>query len=244
MKKLFWSLLLSGYCFLNTVACNATPSTQIWNPSTDIQAKGTGHLNYDTYVNDSLTLTYYGIEYGLVKNLEVGFDINMNQYSNTAAANAYPMYFNAKYGLPESDTMPAIAAGVMNVGTKKTENDSNGVQVNGTDYNILFALIAKTFKPIGRISLGGYSGNDKLFVDETGAKANSGAIVSWDKNITDKIWTSVDYSSGNNSYGFLSLGGSYAFSPNTSVILGYLIPDDYKVNTTGNQFTMQLDVNF
>lgn len=225
-------------------SAHATPSTQIWNPSTDIQAKGTFHLTYDTYLNDSLTLAYYGVEYGAFKNFEVGFDLNMNQYAGAPSANAYPLYFNAKYGLPEGEAMPALAGGVMSVGTKKTETDEAGTQINGTDLNIFFAVVAKTFSPVGRFSVGGYSGNDKLLLDETGAKANSGAILSWDKALTGKVWACVDYASGNSSYGFLSLGGSYAFASNTSVILGYLIPNNYKVNTAGNQFTVQLDVNF
>lgn len=222
----------------------ASPSTQIWNPSTDIQAVKTFHLNVDNYVNDMASIYYFGVEYGAIKNLEVGFDINENEFSGAPAANSKPLYFNAKYGLPESGMMPALAVGVMSVGTQATKTDDAGVQINGTDYNIMFALVAKTFGKAGRVSAGGYSGNDKLLLDETGAKANSGAIVSWDKNLTDKIWASVDYASGMSSYGYLAVGASYAFSSNTSVIFGYMFPNNYKVNTTGNQFTTQLDINF
>ncbi len=243
-KSLVVPLFALGIIMASLSSMYASPSTQVWNPSTDIQAKGSFHLNYDNYVNDRVNLAYYGIEYGAIKNLEVGFDININQISNSPAANAYPLYGNVKYGLPEGKLMPAIAGGVMSVGTKMTENDAAGIQVNGTDLNIFYALVAKTFDRVGRFSAGGYSGNDKLLIDETGAKANSGAIVSWDKALTDKIWASVDYSSGSSSYGFLAVGASYAFAANTSVICGYLVPNNYKVNTSGNQFTTQLDINF
>ena len=204
----------------------ASPSTQIWNPSTDIQAAKTFHLNIDNYFNDTASQYYYGVEYGLFKNLEVGFDLNQPSKD--------PLYLNAKYGIPESKLFPAVAVGIQNAGTKK----------DVTDYNMLFGVLARTFNPVGRLSLGYYSGSDKLLLDENGEKANTGAIVSWDKSITDKVWASVDYASGSSSYGFLTFGASYAFAPNTSVIFGYLIPNNYKVNTSGNQITTQLDINF
>ncbi len=224
---------------------HATPSTQIWNPSTDIQAVKTWHLGIDNYfsVKDNLDHPYafptdVGLTYGLFKNLEVGVD--------TLYPSEHPLYFNAKYGLPEGDMMPAIAVGIFNVGTKS----------DVTNYDIWYGVVAKTFKPIGRLSLGYYVGNDKLLLDETGAKANTGLIASWDKAITDKIWTSVDYASGDSFYGSLSLGGSYAFAPNVSIIFAYVIYNNKKeivtdgvptgsfMNNKNDTATTQLDINF
>ena len=52
MKKLLMSLVVTGYCSLVTVHCSyATPSTQIWIPSTDIQKYKTLHLNIDSYLS-------------------------------------------------------------------------------------------------------------------------------------------------------------------------------------------------
>ena len=218
----------------------ATPSTQIWNPSTDIQQTKKFHLNIDNYVNDTMSQYFFGIEYGLCKNFELGFDLNENQYSGLAQANQYPLYFNAKYGLPEGTNTPAVAVGAMNMGTK----------INVTSYNICFALISKTFGPYGRLTAGGYNGNENLLIDETGARANTGAILTWDKCLTDKVWVSIDYASGKSWYGNLAIGGSYSFSPNTSVIFAYLIPNNYNVSPFGNtvpmtnMFTTQLDMNF
>ena len=224
---------------------HATPSTQIWNPSTDIQAVKTWHLGIDNYfsVKDNLDHPYafptdVGLTYGLIKNVEVGVD--------TLYPSEHPLYFNAKYGIPETDSIPAVAVGVFNVGTKK----------NVTNYDLIYGVVAKTFKPIGRISLGYYGGNPKLLLDETGAVANTGLIASWDKAITDKIWTSVDYASGDSFYGSLSLGGSYAFAPNASVIFAYVIYNNKKeivvdetptgtfVNNKNDTFTTQVDINF
>jgi len=210
----------------------ATPSTQIWNPSTDIQALGTFHLGIDNYFsvssNDTKPYAFptdVGLTYGLFKNLEVGVDL--------MEPTADPLYLNFKYGLPEGDVIPAVAVGAFNIGTKK----------DVTDYNVLYGVVAKTFKPIGRLTLGYYNGNDKLYVDENGDKANSGLIATWDRAITDKIWASVDYASGISAYGCLSFGTSYMFTPNTSVILGYVIYNNDKINVN-NQVTTQLDINF
>jgi hypothetical protein len=243
MEKLTY-LLFVVLALGGTTRLFATPSTQIWNPSTDIQAKGTWHLGIDNYfsVVDNKTKPYVaatdlGLTYGLFKNFEVGIDY-MGGWSD-------PLMFNAKYGLPEGDTIPAIAVGAMNFGTRKTENDATGTQINGTDYNIIYGVIAKTFKPIGRLSVGYYSGNDLLLLDETGAKANTGLIATWDKQLTDKVWASVDYASGQSFYGNTSVGFSYAFAPNTSIIFGYVFYNNTNpaVNLN-NQFTTQLDINF
>jgi hypothetical protein len=210
----------------------ATPSTQIWNPSTDIQAPNTWHMGIDNYfsVSDNKDKpvafpTDLGLTYGPVKGLEVGFDL--------LYPSAYPAYFNAKYGLPETDKLPAVAVGLFNFGTKKDVTDSN----------IIYGVIAKTFNPAGRLSFGYYSGNEKILVDENGQKANTGLIVSWDKALSDKIWASLDYASGKSSYGSFSFGLSYSFALNTSIILGYVIYNNDKI-TVNNTATTQLDINF
>jgi hypothetical protein len=210
----------------------ATPSTQIWNPSTDIQPTGKFHLGIDNYysVKDNMdhpyaSPTYVGLTYGFLNYFEAGIDL--------AYPSQYPLYFNLKAGLPEKDMMPSAAVGIMNVGTKS----------DVTNYNIFYGVVAKTFGPIGRITVGGYTGNDQLLLDENGDKANTGMILSWDKAIIDKIWASVDYASGDSSYGSLSFGASYSFAPNVSVILGYVIYNNDILNPN-DQATTQLDINF
>jgi len=238
MRKLLTAVFCLTIGAISTVS--ASPSTQIWNPSTDIQETKKFHLNIDNYVNDTMSQYYFGIEYGLCKNFELGFDINENQYSGLTQANQYPLYFNGKYALPEGKNIPAVAVGAEYLGTKSYV----------TNYDICFALVAKTFGKVGRFTAGGYQGNGSLLLDENGNKANTGAILTWDKNITDKIWACVDYASGKSWYGALSLGGSYAFSSNTSVIFAYVIPNNYNVSPFGNNvpmqnmFTTQLDINF
>jgi hypothetical protein len=234
MKKIFWLPLFVAAFQMCTLA-HATPSTQIWNPSTDIQGLKTWHLGIDNYFAVSDTdkkavnvPTDVNLTYGLCKNVEVGFDYFGNSY--------YPVQFNAKYGLPEGDAMPAVSVGGQNLGTQAGINN----------YDIFYAVIAKTFKPIGRISVGYYDGNDTLLLDENGKSANTGAIISLDKQLNDKWWASIDCSTGKSWYGVTSAGFSYAFAPNTSVIFGYVIPNN--PNAVGgyvnNMVTTQLDINF
>jgi len=157
MKKLTAYLVSTVFCLLSAGYCYATPSTQIWNPSTDIQGTKTLHLGIDNYfsVFDNKTKpvnvpTDVNLTVGAFKNLEIGFDY--------FGASADPLQFNAKYGLPEGDKMPAIAVGVMNIGTK----------TDSTNYDISYVVLAKTFKHLPRLSVGYYIGNSKLLVDENG----------------------------------------------------------------------------
>ncbi|MBI4652544.1 hypothetical protein HY745_14970 [Candidatus Desantisbacteria bacterium] len=232
MKKIKLFLMVFMFCSMLVNVCFATPSTQIWNPSTDIQAEKTWHLGIDNYFsvqdnkdNPVAFPTDLGLTYGLIKNLEIGIDLFYPSEN--------PLYLNAKYGIPEKDQIPAFAVGVFNVGTEK----------DVTDYNIAYGVLSKTISTIGRLSVGGYIGNDKLLVDEKGEKANTGLIATWDKTLNDKVWASIDYASGNSFYGSLTPGFSYTFAPNTSIIFGYTIYNNDKLNVN-NTFTTQLDINF
>jgi hypothetical protein len=118
----------------------ATPSTQIWNPSTDIQKKGTYHLGVDNYFNNKISSVIYGLTYGLHKNIEVGIDI--------AEATNNPLTGNIKFGIEEKDKTPAAAVGVFNAGNSDIDS-------------VVYGVVAKTFNKIGRISAGLYSCDSK-----------------------------------------------------------------------------------
>ncbi|KAF0135090.1 MAG: hypothetical protein FD145_228 [Candidatus Saganbacteria bacterium] len=201
---------------------SATPSTQIWNPSTDIQANKSWHLGIDNYFTIDGPLnggyafpTDIGLTYGVILGFEIGVDVFLPQTS--------PLSFNAKYGITEADNLPAIAIGGFGFGT----------QVGVTDQNVLYVIAAKTFI-FGRISTGYFKGNPTLLGSD-----GFGMILTWDKSLTDKIWASIDFASGNTTLGSLFAGFSYAFSKNTSVIFGY---GTYS-NGAKPTITTQLDIN-
>jgi hypothetical protein len=207
----------------------ATPSTQIWNPSTDLQKGGTVHLGIDNYFSingqsPAIALpTDTGLTYGIMDIAEVGADLF---YPSTD-----PLYLNFKVALPENGFIPALAAGIMNMGLKK-----------GTNYDLAYALAAKTLGDLGRFSGGFYTGSHLLYLDDKGNEANTGLILTWDKSVTDKLWACVDYASGNSMYGSLSYGISYLFAPNTGVIFA-LTTYNNPILTPQQTFTTQMDIN-
>ncbi len=224
----------------------ATPSTQIWNPSTDVQPYSVWHVTSDTYVrtskSGSVTNNVYdaGLTIGVLPfeklQLETGFD-----YVGTGTnspADGRPLYFNAKLGVPENSLTPgspAIAVGGFGFGTK----------AGLTTQNIAYALVAKSFF-LGRLSAGYYRGSRRVLVDETGQAANEGMILTWDrsmKEISDKLWFAIDYASGRSANGALNIGFSWQFAKSTSVIFAY---DIYNNKQTGGKgtITIQLDINF
>jgi len=231
---------------LAPLAANATPSTQIWIPSTDIQKYKSVHLNVDNYIaaekeaNGSwkAPLFVIGPTMGVLPyekiQAEAGFDV----MKAGLASDNYPVYLHAKAGTPEGKLFagsPALAAGGYNFGLKK----------DVTDQNIVYGLAAKNFPKFGRLSAGYYAGNDKVLVDENGDKANSGLLLSWDRTISevsDKLWAAVDYQGGDSSLGAISFGVAWAFAPNTSVLFGYDIYNNDKI-AGADTFTVQLDIN-
>jgi hypothetical protein len=220
----------------------ATPSTQIWIPSTDVKGFKEVNISIDNYARISnapdanVNTLDIGITAGILPlekfKVEVGVDyMTNNQPGTTASKN--PAYFNFKAGVPEDAFfagMPAVAAGMFGL------NSAN----NALSTNIAYGLIAKTFPVVGRLSIGGYNGAEQALGTQ-----NTGLLASWDRSmneISDKLWLAVDYQSGNNFMGALSVGGSWAFSKQVSLILGV---DFYnKINLGGKPtFTTQLDIN-
>jgi hypothetical protein len=250
MKKILAIVVV--VCFLSNEYSFSTPSTQIWIPSTDFQKWKTMHLGLDNYIRTSKIDGIRGagmFDLGLTTGLlpfekfqgEIGVDYLSMGDSNY---DDHPIYFNAKTGLPENALFkgsPSLALGAYNFGPKNPL----------TNYNILYGEIAKTIPILGRVSVGYYTGNDKLLVDENLKKANNGLLLSWDRTmseISDKLWLAVDYQGGENYLGALSFGASWAFSKNVSVIIGYDIYNNKNAyyntnNQNANTFTAQVDIN-
>lgn len=227
----------------------ATATTHIWAPSTDVQAYKKIHLTSDFYMPDEKdangnrpnTVTNLGLTMGVLPwekfNAEIGFD----HKSGLGELDDYPMYFNAKMGIPENsfgNAFPALAIGMFDVGTKQ----------NKTDYNVWYAKAAKTFDvekfSLGRFSVGYFNGNKKLLLDKNGQKDNQGFFGAWERalpEISDKLWLCCEYMGSESSYGTFNYGFSYKFADNTSVIFGY---DIYNNHDLANTMTVQLDIDF
>lgn len=246
MKPYTTSFVSAAFLSITTLAI-ATPSTQIWSPSTDIQPYSVWHLTSDTYVRTSkagaITNNVYdaGLTVGVLPfekiQLEAGFDYMETGTNSPADRN--PMYLNAKLGTPENSLAagsPALAIGGFNFGTR----------AGLTTQNIAYALAAKTLLALGRFSAGYYRGSRRVLVDESGRPANDGVILTWDRTmseISDKLWFAVDYASGKSANGALNIGFAWSFAKNVSVIFAY---DIYNNKKTGGKdtFTTQVDINY
>lgn len=209
-------------------SAHATPSTQIWNPSTDIQTFGTLHFGIDNYFTmvwpedgGYQFPTDIGLTYGVMPGLEIGVDAIM--------PGSAPLMLNAKYGVLEVNNMFSAAIGGFGFGTDRYK----------TDQNVVYGVIAKTFW-VGRMTGGYYSGNERVLINpENREKDNTGFILTWDKVINEKLWLCIDYSSGYSALGSAFYGFSWAFTQNTSLIFGYGTFN----NGSKPVVTTQLDIN-
>ncbi|TAL15546.1 hypothetical protein EPN96_12335 [bacterium] len=241
MKRTAKALLTAFSLFALAAPALSTPSTQIWIPSTDIQAYGVTHLTVDSYIRTSQDDPYFppvfvfGPTIGVLPyekiQMEVGFDLI---YNGVPEYDSHPIYGHLKIGTPEGsmfESSPALAVGGYNFGTEK----------DLTNQNIIYGLVAKNIPVLGRLSVGYYQGNEDVLGDD-----DSGILASWDRSlpeISDKLWAAIDYQGGDNALGALSFGFSYAFAPNASVIFGY---DMYNDNDIAGEdtYTVQVDLNF
>ena len=251
MKRLsvpaLFALVFSG-CLMCGANAFSTASTHIWAPSTDVQAYGVWHITADMYAavkNDAAgnrvpTITNVGLTVGVLPLKRINVEIGLDHKSGLGALDSYPMYGNAKIGVPENalgNGSPAVAAGVFDVGTK----------ADRTDYNVIYGKIAKTLSAggvsLGRLSAGYFTGNESLLLDRKGEKDNSGLLAAWERTVTevsDKLWVCVEYMGTGSVYGSLNIGASWKFADNVSMLGGYdIFNDDDPVNTV----TLQVDID-
>jgi hypothetical protein len=267
LKKI--ALMATMLVMTATGVAMATPSTQIWIPSTDVQGFGTVHLGIDNYFRASgvpksaptalsardANVMDIGLTAGVLPfeklQLEVGVDylVNANEPNDN-----HPFSANFKLGTPEDSLFkfsPALAVGMYNIGS--TLSGANAV-LTTSGMNLVYALAAKTLPAIGpvpslgRLSAGYYRGAKRALVDtrfDVDKAQNEGVLLSWDRTmseISDKLWLAVDYQGGHNVMGAVNVGVSWAFSKNVSLIVGYDIYKE-KAIAGNNTFTTQLDIN-
>jgi len=221
------ALAAFALCGLTASIAAATPSTQVWIPSTDIQAYKTVHLNFDTYLrantNDDGSRTAPVVVIGPTAGIlpfekiqaEIGFDV----ISAGGDADKHPLYGHFKLGTPEDSLFrlsPAVAVGGYNFGTKSGDVRNGEL---ATNQNLVYGLVAKTLPVVGRLSAGYFAGNKKVLVDENGSSDEKGVLLSWDRTMTeisDKLWVAVDYQGTDSAVGALSFGASWAFAKRSS----------------------------
>jgi hypothetical protein len=220
----------------------ATGSGIVWIPSTDVQPFKIVRFGIDNYftifkkgvANGGMAFpTDIGLTIGVLPqsfpvHLEAGFDLMEPQDS--------PWSLNAKAGVQEDlffTGSPAIAAGVGSV----------GFQAGVTDYNIFYAVASRMLPVAGRLTVGYYSGNEKILRDQKGIPNQHGVILGWDRafpELSDNLVLAVDYQDGVHAFGAFSVGATWNFTKNIGVMLGY---NFYNNGFFPNTFTTQLDIN-
>jgi hypothetical protein len=243
MKSLKLVAVAAALVALASSSALATFSGQIWIPSTDVKGFKEVNISIDNYARISNApdagANYYdvGVTAGILPLEKFKVEVGVDYYTDNkpgSPASKNPAYFNFKAGVPEDAFfagMPAVAAGMYGLNSAST----------ALSMNVAYGLIAKTLPTIGRLSVGGYNGAEVALLSTN----KSGLLLSWDRTmseISDKLWLAVDYQSGNNMLGATSVGGSWAFSKQVSLLIG---ANFYNKIATGGKptFTTQLDIN-
>ncbi len=224
----------------------ATASTHIWAPSTDVQRYRSLHVTSDLYIPVEASasgarlpsVTNLGLTWGVLPFQKLNLELGVDHKTGYGPLDAHPVYLNGKFGIPEnafSKLFPALAVGIFDAGTKR----------GATDYDVVYAKAAKTLGPAGRVSLGYFSGNRKLLLDLKGAKDNAGVMIAWERTVSevsDRLWLCVDYMGTKSAYGTLNFGGSWKFTNNMSVLVGYDLYNERRMYPS--TLTIQADVDF
>jgi len=232
MKSLKMLAVAAALVAVASGSAMAFPTGQINIPSTD--AKGLkevtiGINNYATFTTDDAdkwNVYGIGLTTGLLPFEKLKLEVGTDYTSQTKNA----FNFNAKLATPEDalvSGLPAFAIGGFAL------DSSDGAP------NIIYALAAKTFPVIGRLSIGGYTGDKDALTDD-----NTGVLASWDRSmpeISDKLWLAVDYMSGDNGFGGIGIGGAWTFSKQISVLVGATFYNDTDVSKP--TYTTQVIIN-
>ncbi len=252
-QAMLWALPVAVIGLLGTALAapnaQATASTHIWTPSTDVQRFNSIHLTNDLYIpvesNSSgvrpPSVTNLGLTFGVLPLQRLNLELGADHKTGYGALDSYPVYFNGKLGIPENaftSYSPALAVGIFDVGTRS----------GGTDYNVVYAKAARTLGPVGRASVGYFSGSRTLLVDVGGREDNAGVLLAWERTvpeISDRLWLCVDcvdYMGTKSAYGTLSLGGSWRVTDSMTMLAGYDIYND--THLAPSTLTLQVDVDF
>lgn len=234
----------------------ATPSTQIWIPSTDVQPFLVAHIGVDNYFrkgdNDGggrdPNILDVGLTLGLLPLEKLQLEIGGDYLTNAGNPNdRYPWSGNAKLGIREEALFtfsPALVGGIYNLGKARTAM-AGDLSFIRAGQNIAYGLMAKTI-PVHGFSLGRFSGGYYHGSKKALSPDNKGLLLSWDRTISElseKLWVAVDYMGGKNVNGALSLGAAWRFNRNVSLLFGY---DKFRKRELAGEgtFTVQLDLDF
>jgi len=244
MKRLLFLVSLLLPC-----QAMATPSSTFWTPmSLDLQPYGLLHVGVDNYftvgreLNDGAGAfpTDAGLTIGVVPGSRLQAEIGVDFFQPAD----HPWAFNFKLGAPErtlSKQAPALEVGMFGLGTGP-----------GTNLNVLYAIVGRSFPPVGRLSVSPYTGNGSVLRSASGEEAKSGIMVAYDRGLIaaktkgsdsfQRVVLAADYASGNNVIGGGGVALYYYFSSTISLVTGPVWFNEKGLNGE-NKWSIQLDIN-
>ncbi len=269
VENLFVLVFTFAFCLFTFDFVNATPSTHIWAPSTDIQPYKKVHItsdfyfpttgkgtNADNYDQHNYVLQVYGLTFSLLSDKpdenflgklwkplgKVMAETGFDYKKGLGSfLDTYPWYFHFKLGVPEDAYFKNMPAFAFGA-------YDMGTRHNRTDYNVWYAKAGKTVSVgklnLGRFSAGYFNGNGRLLRDKNSLRDNNGVLACWERTmseISDKLWLAVDYQATQSGYGALNFGFAWNFTKDISAIVGY---DIYNNRNLTDTITLQLDINF
>jgi len=246
MEKRYYLILIGLVLLMLPHFAGATATTHIWAPSTDVQPFNLWHITSDMYLpvetdpagNPVPTVTNLGLTVGVLPFQKLNLELGIDHKSGLGHADGYPLYFNAKLGVPEGafgKYFPALAVGMFDHGHKSKV----------TNYDVAYGKVAKTFGPVGRISAGYFSGNKDLLLNAAGKADNTGLLLAWERTmpeLSDKLWLCVEYMGSKSLYGTMNIGVSWKFTDKMTLLAGYDIYNESQLHLP-NTFTLQADVD-
>ena len=225
MNKLLFKSLLMLACISSAVAAADAQSTVFNIPSTDVQSRGDVYLEADFIVHFGSVREGGYQEYeprvvvGLPGNMEAGVNVIYTRALPLEPITVEPnfkwqFYNNEKNGL-------AFAAGVL-MSTPVTRR-SEGV-TTAQLYLVGSKSVKGTYGP--RVTFGGYHLIGKLDddIDKTGV------MLGVEQPLTKRLSFVTDWSSGNNDYGYLTVGAGLTLSPKSLLYTGYSFGNEGRGN--------------
>jgi hypothetical protein len=222
----------------------ATPSSTFWTPMTlDIQPYGLLHIGVDNYFTVDRNLNDGGgsfpTDMGLTLGVLPGAKLQAEVGVDFLQPSDHPWVFNFKIGAPErtlSKQAPALQIGMFGLGTEPGANE-----------NVVYAIVGRSFPPVGRLSVSPYTGNGSVLRDAQGNEAKSGVMIAYDRALVSakdfsRVVVAADYASGDNVIGGGGVALYYYFSSTISLESGPVWFNEKALNGE-NKWSVQLDIN-
>jgi hypothetical protein len=215
-----YKLLLAAFLFALCLSHQrlATAQTTLLNvPSTDVVADRKIYVEFDFLTNYARQRQPSSQTYipraviGVAKNVEVGANVSFTHVTNEGT----PMELqpNIKWQIYNNETNGiAVAVGCI---LYAPVTHRAGTDTLGQCYSVFSKQLPGRFGP--RFTGGGYA----LIGASENERTKAGAVIGYEQPLMKRVSLIVDWSSGDNRFGYISSGLSILTSKNSALTTGY-----------------------